>query len=520
MLSVFFGLCTLHAWLRWVRVPDARRFHVVLGTTVLALLSKPMMVTLPVLLVLFDCWPLRRLGADGPDGRPLRLRDLVVEKAPLFALAIGAAGINLFTARAEGALMVLGSRSLPARVLHGIVSYAWYAWKTVWPSDLAVFYPIPDWSAWQIVAAILVVAASAAGAIATRRVAPWIAIGLVWFVVGLAPVIGIFQAGRQGMADRFTYVPSIGLLFAIVWTVDPLVRSPRGRAVVAGVATVVVAAFAVASHRQVGYWDPSEHIFARTLEVTHDNWLVEGALGSVLAMSEPAVAYDHFAAAIRIKPDYALAEHGIGIALEAMGRAEESGAHYERALALDPSYWRAHNELGVYLMRHGEAERALHHFGEAVRLNPNAPNVVPNLRLALDQFGIGGAQADGYVSGLITWSKAIADDGRSIRGAAYGKILPTELMTGRTGALEDCWNAAGVDTPPPLDLFVQVDASGALTAVTALPPTTVARCVRNELRTARASEPPFAPFHALIPLSDPRPASGRAERTPAAERSS
>jgi hypothetical protein len=499
VLSMLFALLALHAWVRWVRAPDERRYRLVIGATVLALLAKPMMVTLPVLLVLLDCWPLGRLGTNGPDGRPRGLKDLVIEKAPLFALAIGAAGINLFTARAEGALMVLGSRSLPARLLHGVVSYAWYAWKTAWPTDLGVFYPIPDWTLGQVTLGVVVVVAGAACAVASRRSAPWVTVGIAWFVVGLAPVIGIFQAGRQGMADRFTYLPSIGLLFAIVWSLDALIRSPRARAALAGVTAVIVAALAVASHRQAGFWDTSEHMFARTLEVTQDNWLVEGALGSVLAATEPAQAYQHFAAAIRIKPDYALAEHGIGIALEGMGRGEESGAHYERALALDPNYWRAHNELGVYLMRHGEAERALHHFGEAVRLNPGAPNVVPNLRLALGQLGIGGAAAEGYVNGLITWSKAIAEDVHSIRGAAYSASLPAELLMSRRDALKACLHAGGAEAPP-LDLFVQVDASGTLTAVTALPPTTVARCVRDELRTARAPEPPFAPFHAKVAM--------------------
>jgi Tfp pilus assembly protein PilF len=505
VLSALFGLLTLHAWVSWTRAPSPRGYALVVAGTVLALLAKPMLVTLPVLLLCFDWWPLHRIGTPDEDGHPRTFADLIIEKLPLVALAVVAVAITLAAANAEGGLMSLAGRSLPARLVHAIVSCAWYVWKTASPTALAVFYPMPEWTTGQAVAAILLLVALGAVAGVTRGRAPWIGAGLVWFVVGLLPVIGLLQAGRQGMADRFTYLPSIGLLAALVWSFDAAIRSRAGRAALAGAGVVAAMALGAASHVQAGYWRDSETLFVHTLAVTSDNWMVENALGNVLANADrPADAYAHFAEALRIEPDLASAAYGLGLAAEGLGRPEEALARYGDALRIQPTHWRAHNNLGVLLLGRGDLESALHHFSEAVRLDPDAPDARTNLRVALGRAGIVDANADRYVSGLLELSAAVANDADTPAGVAYGATLTARLLDAHPDAMHGCLAAHTDETPAPFDLYVEIAADGTLDTVTPLPPTRLARCFRDEVHTAHAPAPPFAPFHARVSVTPTR----------------
>jgi Flp pilus assembly protein TadD len=500
VLSALMGLVTLHAWVGYTRAPSERGYRLVVCGTILALLSKPMLVTLPLLLLCFDVWPLRRVGALDPDGRGLGLRDLVIEKLPLLGLAALAAGITIFTATAQGAFVALEDRSVATRLVHALVAYVWYAGKSVWPTELGVFYPYPSWSGWQMAAALIALGGAAALAVAVRRRAPWITAGLAWFAIGLVPVSGLFQAGGQGMADRFTYLPAIGLTVAVVWTFDAAVRLRAARAACAVGAVAATVGLAALAHRQATYWQTSEAIFARTLAVTGDNWRVESALGNVLANAgRHSEALGHFARALRLRPDDAGAHYGLGLALGGLGRPEEAVGHYHEALRHDPGHWRAHNNLGVFLARTGQVDDALHHFTEAVRINPDAADATENLRGALALAGLPKENVDGYLSGLRTWSAAVANDHDEPGGAAYGARLAGEWLRARAVAVDAC-----VKDPAraraPFSLYVQIDAGGVLTAVTAMPPTSAARCVRDELRTAQAPAPPFAPFHAKLSI--------------------
>jgi hypothetical protein len=327
VLSVLFGLLTLHVWVSYARQPTTRRHRAALGGTVLAIMSKPMLVTLPLLMLCFDWWPLRRVGTPGPDGRPLTAGDLVREKMPLLVLGIAGAIITVLFAGAQGGLVALDQRSLPTRLAHALVSYVWYAWKTLWPADLAVFYPYPTWTVAQIAGATIVIAATVLVAVRTRRTAPWIAAGLAWFAIGLSPVIGLFQIGGQGMADRFTYLPAIGFITAVVWTLYEAARTARARTVLAGGAVAAVALFAVIAHRQVGYWRTSEAMLRRTLAVTQDNWRMDEALGNVLVNQGRFVeAQPLFADALRIEPASSGAEYGLGLVLDGLGQPDEAVA--------------------------------------------------------------------------------------------------------------------------------------------------------------------------------------------------
>jgi hypothetical protein len=376
VLSVFFGLLALHACVSHARRPTFGRYLVVLLCTVLALLSKPMLVTLPALMLLMDVWPLRRL--DGGAGFPrASLRDLVLEKTPLFLLAGAAAAITLASVQRGAALVDLGETSLPTRVAHATVSYVWYAWKTVWPTGLAMFYPYPTWATWQVTGAALVVVAAVALAVASWRRAPWVTVGLAWWAIALFPVSGVFQAGMQGMADRFTYVPAIGLFVAVVWTLDAWARTPRARAALrrmrrrrdGGARGRVGTAGRVVARRPDAL---------RTDARGHDRQLDHRGRARQSAPRRRRAATRLRALRPRARDRAALREgrlrHGRGG--EGSRRPDEAAPRYRETLKLDPTFVKADTNLGVLLFAAHRTDEALHHLSEAVRKAPDAPEAV------------------------------------------------------------------------------------------------------------------------------------------------
>jgi len=497
VLSAFFGFLTLHAWVSHARRPSFGRYLVVVGLTVLALLSKPMLVTLPALMLLMDLWPLRRL--EGDSGTPrATVRDLVLEKIPLLLLGAAAAGMTLFTARQASALVTLSDNPFATRLAHATVSYVWHAWKMAWPTGLAIFYPLHSWAAWQVGGAAVTVVGAAILAVAAWRRARWISIGLAWWAIALFPVCGLFQAGSQGMADRFTYVPSIGLLVAIAWTLDALARAPRTRIALGAGVVVASAALAVASARQIAYWRDGRTLYERTLAVTTGNWIIQAEVGNqLLGEGQPERAYAHFEESYRLEPRFAKAAFGLGLTAKALGRPDEAEAHYRDTLRVDPTYVKAHTNLGTLLFTRNDTDEGLHHLSEAARMEPDSPEALANLRFALRQVGV--ADVEGYVNGLRTWSLAVAIDRERPGGSSYGAALMGALLGPRVEAVRGCFVGAA-DTPTPFNLYVAVGADGALQDITALPPTRVARCFGDELRTARLPAPPFAPFHAQVAM--------------------
>ena len=494
VLSAFFGLLALHAWVSYGRRPAIGRYLGVLALTLLALLAKPMLVTLPALMLLMDLWPLRRLEGDAGAPRTT-VRELVLEKVPLLLLAGAAAGMTLFTTRQTGALVALGDNPLAARVAHATVSYVWYAWKTAWPSGLGIFYPLPTWEAWQVAgSAALLVGTTVLAVVAWRR-ARWASVGLAWWAIALFPVSGLFQAGSQGMADRFTYLPSIGLLIAIAWTLDALARTPRTRAALGAGALAASAALAVTSAHQVAYWKDARTLYERTLAVTTRNWIIHAEVGNqLLDQYQPERAYAHFEESFRLEPRFAKAAYGLGLAAKALGRIDEAEAHYRNTLRVDPTFAKAHTSLGILLFANHDTDEALHHLSEAVRMEPT-PGAVGNLRFALQQLGV--PDVDGYVEALRRWSVAVALDRGRPGGATYGAGLMHALLAPHADSVRTCFAGA---TPTPFTLYVAVAADGAVEDIAALPPTPVGRCFGEELRTARVPAPPFAPFRAQVAM--------------------
>jgi Flp pilus assembly protein TadD len=391
VLSMFFALLTIRAYVGYARHPSLTRYGLVVLWCALGLLSKPMLVTLPFVLLLLDYWPLGRLVDDpGADaGRRESLARLVGEKVPLFVMAGGTSVVAFLVAARTGAVGRLDNLPLVARIANALVAYAKYITMTLWPRSLAVFYPLAHaWSVWELGGAALVLVGGCAAAIALRRRAPYAIVGWLWFVGALVPVIGLVQAGSQAMADRFSYFPLIGLFVVAAWTGhDVLRRWPLPRPVLVAGAAILVGALGCSTFNQVTYWQSSTELFDHALAVTQGNWLAHNNLGDVLLRKgniEEATA--HFRESLRIEPDDARARFNLGVALGVQHQTEAAIEQYEEAARLDPSDARTHNNLGLALLATGRIEEAVGELRQAVQLTPDAATHY-NLGLALARGG-------------------------------------------------------------------------------------------------------------------------------------
>ncbi len=395
VLSVFLGLLALLAYARYARRPSPGAYAAVLLLFAAGLLAKPMLVTLPFAMLLMDWWPLARIaGADGPGAAPPPVRvpasRLVLEKVPLFALSAASCVVTYLVQQRGGAMTAL---PLPDRAANAVVAFAAYLGKTVWPGGLAAIYPYPAGGhpAWQVAGAAALLALATVAALLQWKRRPWLTVGFLWFAGTLVPVSGIVRIGAQAMADRYTYLPHIGLFVAAVWAGVELGTRFRVSRPVAAAGLAVVAAFAIGARVQAGYWKDSVTLFSRTLELTSGNYLAAHNLGIALEdegkLPEAALRYQE---ALRIQPFHAESHNNLGIVLARLGRSDEAIRHLREALRLSPGRPEPHNNLGLALARAGRLEEAVGHFREALRLDPGHEAARANLRFALESLGAGG----------------------------------------------------------------------------------------------------------------------------------
>ncbi len=388
VLSTLLGLLALLAWRRYARRPSVGRYLPVAGLFALGLLAKPMLVTLPLVLLLLDVWPLGRLGPQGfSAGRAARL---AFEKVPLLALSAAAAALTLAAQRGGATLVSLRRLPLAERLDGALASYLAYLRQTVWPAGLAVYYPREAGAsaAWLTAAAAAVLLGATAATLLARR-RPWLAVGWLWYLGTLVPVIGLVQAGLQARADRYTYLPLVGIFIAAAWELARAARGRRAAAVaVAGAAAVAaVAACAVASRAQVSRWRDPETLLASAIAATGDNWLAQLNLGvSLLDRGRPAEALRHLEEARRLQPWYAGAYYNLGLANMKLGRLELAVGYYVKAVRLDPSDPETRNNLGTALDSLGRYEEAVEQYRAAVRLKPHAASY-ENLARTLRRLG-------------------------------------------------------------------------------------------------------------------------------------
>jgi len=439
VLAAFFWMLSLGAYVRYAERPGIGRYGAVLLFFLLGLMSKPIMVTFPFVLLLLDYWPLGRLRTS-PDSSgdlptrypPVAPGRLLLEKLPLFLFSAAISAVTYFAQKSIGAVTPIGANPLWARAGNALQSYALYLRRGIWPSDLAVFYPHPgpNLDLWKPAAAGLFLVAATTWVVRRAGTRRWLATGWFWYLGTLVPVLGLVQVGGNAMADRNAYLPMIGIYLVAAWGAGESVSRFRVPGVVTAVAaSICLFALTACAWVQVGYWRGSEPLFRRALAVTEGNWLAHSLIGQIDSMAgrnEAAVA--HYREALRIWPDLPEVHNGLGEVLDRMGRTEEAlenfeeevriqprfaPAHYNlgvvryrigkvreaaasfrEVLAIQPDHPEAHNNLGVWLLDAGRVDEAIAHFREALAVRPAYAEAERNLGMALSRTGALGEAID------------------------------------------------------------------------------------------------------------------------------
>ena len=378
VLSTSCWLLTMGAWLRWIDLASAARYGLVLLCYTLGLLAKPMLVTLPFTLLLLDYWPLRR-------------RVSLSEKAPLFALSLASCVVTVVAQRSGGAVQGLDVIPPAYRIANSALSYGSYLGKTVWPRSLAVFYPYPHVERLSLtvgLCAIFLAGATAAVWLLRKR-APYLTVGWLWYVGTLVPVLGWVQVGAQGSADRYTYVPLIGIFVAIAWSAGELARRlPALRPVLAAAAIAWLVALAAVTRGEVRHWADATTLFSRALAVTEDNWLAHNNLAAALsAQGKQDEAIAHLRESLRVRPDYRDARYNLGVALARSGKPVEAIEQLEQARRIGPDTAKIENNLAGAFAATGRIDQAIEHLRQALRLDPD--NVEAHFNLASESLASG-----------------------------------------------------------------------------------------------------------------------------------
>ncbi len=377
VLSGTFWMLTLWSYAWYAGRPGARRMAVVVSCLVLGLLAKPMLVSLPFVLLLLDAWPLGRWRRSSGWRAALRL---VGEKLPLFGLVAVASAVAIAAQQAAGAVGPLGDLTLVERAQNAAASYRAYLGQTLWPSGLAYYYPHPALVRAQTSATAGAVAAGAGLALVTAlsfalaRRRPWLAVGWLWYVGTLVPVIGLLQVGMQARADRYTYVPSIGLYLALAWEAKLLAaRAPAARRAVAVASTLLLVALGVTAAVQVGHWRNSRELAEQALRVTRGNYAAHTMLGKVLLREGRfEQAERELRSALELNPGCAESWMSLGVALAGRGQTDRVEFALRTALELDPKLLSAHLNLGALHERQGRPAEAAAQLARAVELAPDS----------------------------------------------------------------------------------------------------------------------------------------------------
>ncbi len=402
VLSTLFFMLTLLAYIRYVSCRRLGTYLAVMVLFTLGLMSKPMLVMLPFVLLLIDYWPLCRTGLTNfSSPKKVQIKTLVAEKVPLLVLSLCSSAIALFAQKGGGALANLQTFPLGIRLANSLVAYVAYLHKTILPQRLAVFYPHPGdlLPSWQVVGAALLLAVITSFVLMAGKRVPFIPVGWFWYFVTLIPVIGLVQVGSHAMADRYTYVPLIGIFILIAWGVPDLVKC-REREEVSSVlqiskptifpiaAGLVIATLMVNTWVQVGYWKNGETLFSHALKVTSNNWLAHQNLGAALkewGRIDEAIA--HFRRALEIRPDYPDAQLNLANALAEKGDLNAARKAFEKALRGTTDDADVHYNLGIALIARGKLDEAEEEFRKALKIHPNHAQALMNLGSVLGQKG-------------------------------------------------------------------------------------------------------------------------------------
>jgi cytochrome c-type biogenesis protein CcmH/NrfG len=380
VLSGVFFMLTLLAYVYYVRLPRVGRYLLVVFVFAGGLLSKPMLVTLPFVLLVLDYWPLCRIGRQSLGGRRQLLMP-VLEKIPLIALSAASSVVTFLVQK--GAVGWTEDLPILERINNAVVSYVLYIWQMLWPVNLAVFYPHPEnrLPLWEIVSCLLLLICITAAAIALRKERPYFITGWLWYLGMLVPVIGLVQVGWQGRADRYTYLPQVGLYIAATWGVADLTTLYRHqRSIVSTAAVLVIGALSLCAWFQTSYWSNSETLFKHALAVTTNNDVAENNLGIVfLGQGKVDQAISLLQAAVDLRPDNIPAHENLAKALLQKGQLADALIHYRKLLELQPDNIEVHNIVGTVLTQQGRVGEGVEEWQKVLAIQPDNGNAMSNL---------------------------------------------------------------------------------------------------------------------------------------------
>jgi hypothetical protein len=390
VLGAFFWMLALLAYARFanlskVQSPKSKVFYVLeLLAFACGLMSKPMVVTLPFVLLLLDFWPLQRFPLSA-FRFPLFFR-LMLEKIPFFALSLASCLVTYHVQ--NGALWSSGSLTFHFRAANAVMSYARYISKIFWPTDLALIYPYPHyWPLAGVVAIAGLLAMLSAIFIFQAKRFPYLPVGWFWFLGTLIPAIGLVQVGVQSMADRYTYLPGIGIFILAVWSVNDLLNSRPQKIKIAALAgAVILTGCLICTSIQLNYWRNSVALFAHTVQVTTDNYAAEDCLGKALEnIGKNDDAEKFYAEAVRIEPDYPMAQFDLGMIQVELGKPDDASNHLATAVQFSPHNPVMQFDFGIFLAQHSQPDEAVSHFKAALAGKPDFPEAQRELNQILQK---------------------------------------------------------------------------------------------------------------------------------------
>jgi len=394
VLSTFFLFITLLTYTYYTEKPGFMRYLFILVSFALGLMSKPMLVTLPFLLILLDYWPLRRLNfgqsnySNKPNAKKTSIFGLLLEKVPL--LILSAILIVIIFSQKHGAEAFIPPDYVPItlRVSNAIVSYTVYLLKMVWPAGLAIFYPYPDFlSLWHVAGSVILLLTISCLVFRWRLPHPYLITGWLWYLGTLVPVIGLVQWGAwPAMADRFTYVPLTGVFIISAWGIPEILgRHRHKKTILITSASIVLLLLVICTWLQVRHWQNSKSILEHTLNVTSNNYLMHNNYGRQILIQNGKIdeAMSHFNKALNINPRSGQAHNNIGVILARRGELEEAASRFSKALKIQPYNEQAHYNFGLALAQQGKQNEAIMHFQKALWVNPDYVDARFNLGMLL-----------------------------------------------------------------------------------------------------------------------------------------
>jgi protein O-mannosyl-transferase len=463
VLSTLFLLLTLAAYVSYVRNRGPARYAITLLLFALGLLAKPMLVTLPVLLLLLDYWPLGRFDSHQTikatsrqkrQSSPVHDKRLgpylaIIEKIPFIALSIASSVITFLIQLGSSAVAPIDDLPLKARIVNVFLSYIRYTGKLFWPRNLAVFYPfdVGSFASWQVAMCVLLLIAISIFVIRFGRNQKYLPVGWFWFIVTLVPVIGLVQVGRQAYADRYTYISYTGLFIMIAWGLPEVLSKWPQRKTALGLSMVIVLTIlGICTYKQVSLWNNSITLFSHAIEVTQNNCIAHNNLGVAYdSIGRYQDAIEDYKQAVKINPDYAEAYYNLGLTYGKLGRRQDEIESYKQAIKTKPDYAEAYNNLGVASGNLGRYQDEIESCKQAIRIKPDNAEAHSNLGVAYANLGRYQDAAEAYKQAI-----KIKPD---FTMAHYNLIVTYLVIGDKSSALEEYKILKTLDAKKANELF-------------------------------------------------------------------